>query len=98
MAKVYRYKLWTGPTQVDATANWLDTIGFRVTCRGTEHVYVNVEADCETMARERIKVALGFEPTVVGWAYSGVVPGVKPHKATECSRESGCHLCDYREV
>lgn len=27
-----------------------------------------------------------------------VRPETKPHKAAECSRENGCHLCDYREV
>jgi hypothetical protein len=69
----YRLKIHTGPTGVDALADALDGLSrVRVTCRGTEHVYVEVvdaeslddAADCvvEGCRRQWVRHA------IVGWA------------------------------
>jgi hypothetical protein len=36
-------KVWTGPTQVETTANRLEAAGMRVDVRGTENVHVVAE-------------------------------------------------------
>jgi hypothetical protein len=34
------HRFFVGPSQIKSIADRLESIGFRVTCRGTEHVYV----------------------------------------------------------
>jgi len=44
-----RYRVYTGPTQVDATADRLDAAGYNVYLRGTEAVYVVTERSEEAV-------------------------------------------------
>lgn len=48
----HKFRVWTGPTAVDGYAELIEESGLTVTCRGTEHVHIAVDADSMHLARE----------------------------------------------
>ena len=53
-----RMRCWSGPVDVKGDAQLLRDAGINVVCEGTEHVYMDVEANSSDEAREKLIQAL----------------------------------------
>lgn len=68
-----RMKCWTGPVDVKHDAELLRAAGINVTCEGTEHVHMDVEAKDTTEANEKlIQSMLAKHGTVWGIRFTPV--------------------------